>query len=285
LHLTGHGPAPGAAPLDRRRRSRFVGPVSQLQLSFLLSLVCVGALGLCGYRPYVTECAGRIRQTIAALLLIGILALAVFYPVTSFGEAEDIDPQLIWFPALLLGHVLLATFLLLWWRLRRDGSWAEFLRLSSAQLGEKVRQGVVVGFSGWVLTVVVTGAAAWAMGATGQVSEPTEVPPLILWMAELPIVYKLIIIAAAMTVEEAFFRGFLQSRLGLVTSSVLFALSHFSYGLPFMIVGVFTISLVIGRTLERTGDLLPCIIAHGIFDGVQLLIILPWVVRLWPAAA
>ena len=65
---------------------------------------------------------------------------------------------------------------------------------------------------------------------------------------------------------------------------MLFALSHFSYGLPFMIVGVFTISLIIGRTLARTGDLLPCIIAHGIFDGVQLLIVLPWVVRLWPAA-
>src|SRR5438105_3474254 len=83
-----------AAANDRCRQYRFVGGVSQVQLSFLLSLVCVATLALFGYRPYVAECAGRIRQTLAALLLIGILALAVFYPVTSFGEAEDIDPQL-----------------------------------------------------------------------------------------------------------------------------------------------------------------------------------------------
>jgi membrane protease YdiL (CAAX protease family) len=48
-----------------------------------------------------------------------------------------------------------------------------------------------------------------------------------------------------------------------------------------MIVGVFTISLVIGRAFERTGDLLPCVVAHGIFDGVQLLVILPWAVQHW----
>ena len=87
-----------------------------------------------------------------------------------------------------------------------------------------------------------------------------------------------------LAVEEAFFRGFLQPRFGLVVSSILFALSHFNYGLPFLIVGVFTISLVIGLTLTRSGDLLPCIIAHGIFDSVQLFIVLPWVVRLWSTA-
>ena len=100
----------------------------------------------------------------------------------------------------------------------------------------------------------------------------------------MPIAYKLIIVIVAMTVEEAFFRGFLQARFGLVVSSVLFALSHFSYGLPFMIVGVFTISLVIGRAFQRSGDLLPCIIAHGIFDSIQLFVILPWAVRMWIVA-
>ena len=74
-------------------------------------------------------------------------------------------------------------------------------------------------------------------------------------------------------------------RIGLVVSSILFAMSHFSYGLPSMIVGVFTISLIIGRTFARSGDLLPCIIAHGVFDAVQLLVILPLAVRLWPEPA
>jgi len=269
--------------LDRAAESRFAAHVSQLQLSALLSLICVAVLALMGRRPYLEECRGRLRQTIAAFLLIAILAVAVFYPVTSFGEAEDIDPQMLWFPSLLTGHVVLTVFLLLWWRLRGDVSLAAFLHLSARDLREKLRRGVIAGCGGWVLTVMITGAAAAAAAATGRLSAPEEVPPIMVWLAQLPVLYKLIIVGAAMTVEEAFFRGFLQPRVGLVTSSLFFAMSHFSYGLPFMIVGVFTISLVIGRTLARTGDLLPCIVAHGIFDGVQLLIILPWAVHTWGA--
>ena len=250
-----------------------------------MSLVCVAALALVGYRPYLDEFRGRLRQTIAAFLLIGILAVTVFHPVTSFGEAEEIDPETIWVPLLLVGHVLLATFLILWWRLRGDVSLAEFLSLSTDRLLEKVRRGVITGVGGWLLTLMVTGAAAAATAATGRVAEPSEMPPMMVWLAALPVGYKLMIVFAAMTVEEAFFRGFLQRRFGLWLSSILFALSHFSYGLPFMIVGVFTISLIIGRTFARSGDLLPCIIAHGIFDGVQLLIILPWAVRMWPAGS
>jgi membrane protease YdiL (CAAX protease family) len=255
--------------------------VSQLQLSVLLSLICVAVLAAAGYRPYVDECPGRVRQTVAAFLFIGVLAVAVFYPVTSFGEAEDIDLEIIWFPSLLLGHVLLAAFLLLWWRLSRRSPLARFLHLSSHDVWAKVRRGVVVGGAGWLLTVLVTGAVAGAMVTTGGVAEPHGAPPIMVWLAELPIAYKLVIVAAAMTIEEAFFRGFLQARVGLVLSTLMFTLSHFSYGLPFMIVGVFTISLIIGYTFARSGDLLPCIVAHGIFDGVQLLVILPWAVRTW----
>lgn len=256
-----------------------------MQLSLLLSLFCVTALALAGRRPYLDEFRGPVRRTIAALLLIGILALSVFFPVTSFGKAEELDPATIWFPSLLVGHYLLTAFLLIWWRLRGDVSLAEFLHLSWGRFGDQLRQGVMVGCGGWVLTLTVTAAAAGLFAMAGHASTPDEVPPVIVWLAELPMAYKLIIVGAAMTVEEGFFRAFLQPRVGLVVSSVLFACSHFSYGLPFMIIGVFTISLIIGRTFERTGDLLPCVIAHGIFDGVQLLIILPWAVHTWAGSS
>ncbi|MFI5395941.1 MAG: CPBP family intramembrane glutamic endopeptidase [Candidatus Binatia bacterium] len=258
--------------------------MSQLQLSLLLSLLCVATLAIAGWRPYAEEFRERLPQIVAAFLLVGILAVAVFYPVTSFGEAEEIDPETIWFPSLLFGHCILSAFLFLWWRLRRDIAFAAFLHLSWSGWWDKIRHGVATGCGGWVVTVMATGAAAGLFGLTGRLSAPTEAPPLILWLAELPILYRLIIVGVAMTVEEAFFRGFLQPRFGLLVSSILFALSHFSYGLPFMIVGVFTISLIIGRTFERERDLLPCIIAHGIFDGVQLLIVLPWVVHTWSPA-
>jgi len=258
--------------------------VLELQLSVLLALLCVALLALAGRRPYVDEFQGRVRRTVAAFLLIAILALAVFYPVTSFGKAEDVNPDTIWFPTLLMGHYLLIAFLLLWWRLRGDVGLGEFLHVSSERLLEKVRRGVAVGCGGWVITVAVTAAAAALFSLSGRSSTVDEVPPVMLWLAELPIGYKLIIVGVAMTVEEGFFRGFLQPRMGLVISSILFAFSHFSYGLPFMIVGVFTISLIIGRAFERAGDLLPCVVAHGIFDGVQLLVILPWAVHHWTNA-
>jgi membrane protease YdiL (CAAX protease family) len=150
---------------------------------------------------------------------------------------------------------------------------------------DKLRRGLATGAGGWLLTLMITGIATAAAGVSGRVSEPTQIPPVMAWLAALPISSKLIIVVAAMTVEEAFFRGFLQPRVGLFLSSVMFALSHFSYGLPFMIVGVFTISLIIGRAFARSGDLLPCIIAHGVFDAVQLLVILPLAVRMWPQPA
>jgi membrane protease YdiL (CAAX protease family) len=81
-------------------------------------------------------------------------------------------------------------------------------------------------------------------------------------------------------VEEWFFRGFLQRRIGLILSSTLFALAHAGYGLPFMVISVLTISLLIGRALQRRGRLLPCIVAHGVFDAIQLLVIMPLAVRM-----
>jgi membrane protease YdiL (CAAX protease family) len=83
-----------------------------------------------------------------------------------------------------------------------------------------------------------------------------------------------------MTVEEGFFRAFLQTRIGWIPSSILFALGHAGYGLPMMLFSVFVISLVIGWSLRRTGRLLPCIVAHGVFDAIQLLIIMPAAVKM-----
>ena len=259
--------------------------MTQIQLSLLLSLLCVAGLAFFGCRPYIDEFRGRVRQTVAAFLLIGILAIVVFFPVTAFGEAEEIDVATLWLPVLLAGHAVLVGFLLVWWRLRGDVSLGRFLHLSGDDLGNKVRRGLVTGAAGWLLTILITGAAAAMGSASGRVSEATEIPPVMAWLAALPLSSKLIIVGAAMTVEEAFFRGFLQSRIGLLASSVMFALSHFSYGLPFMIIGVFTISLIIGRDFARSGDLFPCMIAHGVFDAVQLLVILPLAVRMWQQPA
>jgi membrane protease YdiL (CAAX protease family) len=83
-----------------------------------------------------------------------------------------------------------------------------------------------------------------------------------------------------MTVEEAFFRSFLQKRIGLIASTILFALAHFTYGNPLLLIGVTVISLVIGITFHRTKNVLPGVIAHGVFDAIQLFVIVPFAVKM-----
>jgi len=95
------------------------------------------------------------------------------------------------------------------------------------------------------------------------------------WMAALPLWKKAAIVFSAMTVEEAFFRGWLQKRVGLIASTVLFALAHSGLGQPLLLIGVSLISLVIGYTFYRTKNLIPGVIAHGVFDAIQLFVIIP----------
>lgn len=256
--------------------------MSDFQLSTLLAVLCVALLAFAGRIPYVTEFSSLWRRAVAALLFTEILAIAVFLPVTNL-QPPDFDPEHVWFPALFAGHAAIALFLLLWWRLRGDVPLAVFLSFGRGCWSGKLRQGALYGAACWlfaITTTVTMGSFAQTVGGAAAVDPPA----IVIWMAELPLDRKLLIVLVSTTVEEAFFRAFLQPRVGLVTASMLFALGHFSYGLPLLVVGVFAVALVIGRCFQRTGDLLPCIIAHAVFNGIQLLVVLPWVVRTWGLA-
>lgn len=256
--------------------------MNAFQLSTVLAVLCVALLALTGRIPYVIEFRGLWRRALAAFLFTEVLAIAAFLPMTM-PAPEVFDPELIWFPLVFLTHVPLALFLFIWWRLRGDIRLAKFLSLSSDRLGEKVRQGLWYGAGCWIFAVAATVTMGNFAETAGGYDHPATPPPVVVWMAGLSLVQKLAIIAVSMTVEEGFFRGFLQPRIGLVPTSIVFALGHFSYDLPLLVVGVFAVSLMIGRCFDRTGDLLPCMIAHAVFNGVQLLIILPAVVSSWGA--
>ncbi len=71
--------------------------------------------------------------------------------------------------------------------------------------------------------------------------------------------------------EEAIFRGALQPRLGIVLTSLAFALLHGGqYGLNFSIVGLFLVSLVLGVTRQRCNTT-AAMIAHALFNSLQVL--------------
>jgi len=228
----------------------------------------------------VTEFRGLLRRGLAAFLFIEIIAITAFLPA-AMPRQENFDPGLLPFPYVFLTHVPLTIFLVIWWRLRGNITLGKFLSLSSDNLGEKLRQGLWYGAGCWVFALAATMTMGNFAEGVGAYATPPSPPPVVVWMANLSLLQKIAIVVVTMTVEEAFFRGFLQPRVGLVPTSILFALGHFSYDLPLLIVGVFAVSLVIGRCFERSGDLLPCMIAHAVFNGVQLLFVLPAVVDSW----
>lgn len=222
----------------------------------------------------------RLRAGLAMLLLTATLALIVFMPVTHYGRDVPIDTSRLSLPILLSGQGILAAFLLSWWLLRSPAdSLPRFLWLGGRNVSQRIRAGVAAGMTGWALTVGINITLGALFGSHDGATTGESIPDVVRWLAELPIPSRLAIVGAAMTVEEGFFRGFLQPRIGAVASTLLFALGHFSYGLPFLVIGVVTISFVLAYTFEKEGDLLPCIVAHGVFDAIQLLIILPLAVR------
>ena len=177
-------------------------------------------------------------------------------------------------------HWILILFLFVWWLLSGRPPLTEYLNIRRERAGEAVMTGLAVGFGGWLFTLAVALIIGLILSAAGLIPKNPQPSPMIGYMAALPLWKKVTIVASAMTVEEAFFRGWLQKRIGLVASTILFAVAHSGLGQPLLLIGVFVISLIIGFTFYRTKNLIPCIVAHGVFDAVQLFVILPVVFKM-----
>jgi membrane protease YdiL (CAAX protease family) len=250
---------------------------TQIVASLLIATLVV--LALLGRLRFLSEeFPDRIRAAIGTALLIAVLALCVFYPAATADQASRVDLDAVGLSGLFVGHAVITVFLIGWWLLRKPEPLLRFLHLDR-WLARDVRYGIWLGAMGWVATILVTAAVAAAVTRIRVPDEVPHVPEVMVWIATLPIWKKLVIILVAMTVEEGFFRAFLQSRIGWIPSSLLFAIGHASYGLPLMMVSVLVISLVMGWSFRRNGRLLPCIVAHGTFDAIQLFLILPFAVH------
>jgi uncharacterized protein len=71
------------------------------------------------------------------------------------------------------------------------------------------------------------------------------------------------------TSEEILFRGILQTHVGLIASSIIFALIHYRYLFNwFLFVNITLLSFLIGVIYEWTGNLLVTITMHFIIDAL-----------------
>jgi len=82
----------------------------------------------------------------------------------------------------------------------------------------------------------------------------------------------LLLAALSGVAEEAFFRGALQPRIGLLAASVLFALAHFVPRRELIAWSIFSLAagLLFGVLFEATGNLVAPIVAHAGINAVNL---------------
>ena len=219
---------------------------------------------------------------IVAYLWLGALLFVLVALVTG-SSLHTPTPRLLAatpFYQLFLLHAILVVFLAGWWLLTEMPPIGQFLNIRREHAGEAIMTGFAVGFGGWIFTLGVALVIGLLLTAAGLLPKSPQVSPMIGWMAALPLWKKILIVCSAMTVEEAFFRGWLQKRVGLIASTVLFALAHSGLGQPLLLIGVAVISLIIGFTFYRTKNLIPGVIAHGVFDAIQLFVIIPIVFKM-----
>jgi membrane protease YdiL (CAAX protease family) len=226
----------------------------------------------------------EVRRGLALLAVALALWVGVFLPLGLAGVEQEVDLANLSPARLFLLHGIFGVALLLWLALGFGAAlsrWVRQLGFRARSVGRELALGVACGLAGWavVLTLLIgLGALVWAVG--GPEALPSEPPPLVPWLAALPMGLRAAVSLSAGVVEESFFRGFLQPRTGIAASTGLFVLAHLSYEQPLMLVGITLLSLLFAHLVRWRQSLWAAIAAHAVFDGVQLLVVIPWAMRL-----
>ena len=228
------------------------------------------------------------RRFVAATTLALVLYAMVFKSLGEIGlPVAEVDLSQIPYFALFLGHAMLILALGVWFLLGffdAVGDERSLPSVAAEQLGvrcqnllKEVAIGLGLGLLIWPMLLLVVGTAALILFSLGRPDLlPQQPPEMIVWVAGLPVAVKLAIALSAGVVEELFFRGFLQPRIGIVLSTVFFALAHLAYDEPFMLIGITFLSLAFAALVRWRQNIWAAVAAHFLFDAVQLLIIIPW---------
>ncbi len=226
------------------------------------------------------------RRAVAMGLLGSVLLLVVAIPFAGAlvsGEPETKELSLV---SVFAVHATLVFFLVCYYALSGRRSISEFLKLSSERPVRDLAVGAGIGVVGWILTIL---AAVLILGLWHLVSPRfrgeaagASVSPMIVWLVAQPVWVKVSIVVSAMIVEELFFRGFLQPRVGPVAATLMFTAAHGAYGQPLVLVGILVIATVLAATFAVYRNVLPCIVAHGVFDAIQMFVIIPLALRSIP---
>jgi len=234
------------------------------------------------------------RRAFAMFVLWLVLWIGVFLPLGSLGVEQEIDFSLLSSLDLFALHLMLVFCVVVWYLTgfiatlpadtdRGRTNWSAQLGFRTASVWREIGIGLLAGVAAWLAVIGVLVAVAlviWWLG--GEELLPQQPPAMIPWIAGLSVVLRVGISLSAGFVEEMFFRGYLQPRVGLGLSTALFVLAHASYEQPLMLLGVGLLSVIYGLLVRWRQNLWPAIAAHALFDAVQLLLVIPAALKVLP---
>jgi membrane protease YdiL (CAAX protease family) len=280
---------------------RTIGPVVLALAAVLLFDHMTRRRGLDppGFRAPLRRIAGT--SLVAFSFYVGIFAA-----LGSIGRQGEVDLSRLESWQLFALHGLFALTIVGWWASgflasaaapgvlpasaeRPPAVWRSFveqLGFGTPNLSRELAVGAVAGFGAWLVVLCGVVLFALALAAiSGEELLPQAPPAVIPWLAARPVLLRLGIAASAGLVEETFFRGFLQPRIGIGLSTLFFAMAHLSYDQPIMLVGVTLLSLLYGLLTRWRQNIWPAIVAHFLFDAIQLLVVIPAVLELFQPGA
>ncbi len=252
------------------------------------------------------------RRLVVGLGLALVLFLGIFYPMVTFGQRADVDLESVSPVQLFFSQLLLVGWLALWWRLgeepggrvpggfhpgesesieggdagRKPRSWRAQLGLSTRDVGTELSLGLAAGLVGWLGVLAAALLLSLVLTEIGGDALLNKAPAeQIVWLASLPVSLRLAVATAAGVVEELFFRGFLQPRIGIGGSTLLFVGAHLAYGDLFMLFGITCLSLFYAWLTVWRRSVWAAMAAHFLFDAIQLLVIIPSVLQATGGAA
>jgi membrane protease YdiL (CAAX protease family) len=227
------------------------------------------------------------RRAVAMGLLAAVLLLTVVIPFAGGLVGSQPDTKELSLVSVFAVHAILLFFLACYYALSGRRSLRDFLGLNSRRPAHDAAAGILIGLAGWILTIL---AAMVLLGFWYLVSRrfrsgagdggATGISPMIVWLVSQPLWVKLSIVVSAMVVEELFFRSFLQTRVGPVAATLMFTAAHGVYGQPLVLVGILVISTVLSITYAQYRNVLPCMVAHGVFDAIQMFVVIPAALKL-----
>ncbi|WGI17075.1 type II CAAX endopeptidase family protein [Methanonatronarchaeum sp. AMET-Sl] len=153
---------------------------------------------------------------------------------------------------------------ILWVKFINQGNYKKYLGLHKEKLTKNILLGIVFAAISLIIAFLLSEILINFLGIEEQNVLLEEI------VGFGPIMALIISLSAGIS-EEIFFRGYLQTRIGLIPAAALFALVHASYGVIIQIIGPFIMGLLIGYLYLKTNSVIGPIVAHTLYNLVVLL--------------